>query len=203
MQTDLHRVIRTQHLTDDHCQVSALDMYTNLGLITCIFQYFVYQTLRALKSIHSADIVHRDLKPANLLLNANCDLKVCDFGLARSVKTTIRAGKDTGLMTEYVATRWYRAPEIMLSFKMYTKARISLYSFPINATANNYVLSQAIDIWAVGCILAELLTGRPLFPGRDYSHQLDLILDVVGKSYLSPVLCTVRRHLILLQVLQL
>jgi serine/threonine protein kinase len=104
MQTDLHRVIRTQTLTDDHCQ------------------YFVYQILRALKSIHSADIVHRDLKPANLLLNANCDLKVCDFGLARSVaKGSQQGGKDAGLMTEYVATRWYRAPEIMLSFKMYTK----------------------------------------------------------------------------------
>ena len=102
MQTDLHRVIRTQQLTDDHCQ------------------YFVYQTLRALKTLHSADIVHRDLKPANLLLNANCDLKVCDFGLARSVKTSsAQGGKDIGMMTEYVATRWYRAPEIMLSFANY------------------------------------------------------------------------------------
>lgn len=105
MQTDLHRVIRTQQLTDDHCQ------------------YFVYQILRALKTIHSAEIVHRDLKPANLLINANCDLKVCDFGLARSVRTSANAGagEKAGLMTEYVATRWYRAPEIMLSFKMYTK----------------------------------------------------------------------------------
>jgi len=147
MQTDLHRVIRTQKLTDDHCQ------------------YFVYQTLRALKSIHSAGIVHRDLKPANLLVNANCDLKVCDFGLARSVKAgSAEGGKDVGMMTEYVATRWYRAPEIMLSFKMYTKA---------------------IDIWAVGCILAEMISGRPLFPGRDYSHQLDLILDVIGTPTLE------------------
>ncbi|KAG1889639.1 CMGC MAPK protein kinase [Suillus fuscotomentosus] len=144
MQTDLHRVIRTQQLTDDHCQ------------------YFTYQILRGLKSIHSADIVHRDLKPANLLLNANCDLKVCDFGLARSVKATTPGAKETGLMTEYVATRWYRAPEIMLSFKMYTKA---------------------IDLWAVGCILAEMLTGKPLFPGRDYSHQLNLILDIIGMSF--------------------
>ena len=86
-------------------------------------QYFVYQTLRALKTMHSADIVHRDLKPANLLLNANCDLKVCDFGLARSTRSTNPGGKEAGLMTEYVATRWYRAPEIMLSFKMYTKVR--------------------------------------------------------------------------------
>ena len=124
MQTDLHRVIRTQQLTDDHCQVRPL-----LFPIPSIRQapdarspqYFVYQTLRALKTMHSADIVHRDLKPANLLLNANCDLKVCDFGLARSTRSTNPGGKEAGLMTEYVATRWYRAPEIMLSFKMYTK----------------------------------------------------------------------------------
>ena len=79
------------------------------------------QTLRALKALHSADVIHRDLKPSNLLLNANCDLKVCDFGLARSVRTAEPSGTETGFMTEYVATRWYRAPEIMLSFKMYTK----------------------------------------------------------------------------------
>src|ERR1700742_4757609 len=109
--------------------------------VTLSEQYFIYQTLRALKSIHSADIVHRDLNPANLLLNANCDLKVCDFGLARSVKNTVSPnGKEAaGLMTEYVATRWYRAPEIMLSFKMYTKVclkfiylnlQVGLSSFP-------------------------------------------------------------------------
>ncbi|KAG8219920.1 CMGC MAPK protein kinase [Butyriboletus roseoflavus] len=146
MQTDLHRVIRTQSLSDDHCQ------------------YFIYQLLRALKSIHSADIVHRDLKPANLLLNANCDLKVCDFGLARSINPTAPGAKEVGLMTEYVATRWYRAPEIMLSFRMYTKS---------------------VDLWAVGCILAELHNRKPLFPGRDYGHQLDLVLDVIGTPTLD------------------
>ncbi|KAE8219580.1 hypothetical protein CF319_g6748 [Tilletia indica] len=141
METDLHRVIRTQQLSDDHCQ------------------YFCYQILRALKAMHSADVIHRDLKPSNLLLNANCDLKVCDFGLARSILTAEPSGTETGFMTEYVATRWYRAPEIMLTFKQYTKA---------------------IDVWAVGCIVAEMLTGRPLFPGRDYHHQLSLILDLLG-----------------------
>ncbi|KAG9041222.1 MAP kinase Pmk1 [Tulasnella sp. UAMH 9824] len=146
METDMHRVIRTQDLSDDHAQ------------------YFVYQTLRALKALHSADVIHRDLKPSNLLLNANCDLKVCDFGLARSVRTAEPSGTETGFMTEYVATRWYRAPEIMLTFKQYTKA---------------------IDIWSVGCILAEMLSGKPLFPGRDYHHQLTLILDVLGTPTLD------------------
>jgi serine/threonine protein kinase len=106
METDMHRVIRTQDLSDDHAQ------------------YFIYQTLRALKALHSADVIHRDLKPSNLLLNANCDLKVCDFGLARSVKTAEPSGTETGFMTEYVATRWYRAPEIMLTFKQYTKVHM-------------------------------------------------------------------------------
>lgn len=81
-----------------------------------------HRTLRALKALHSAEVIHRDLKPSNLLLNANCDLKVCDFGLARSVATAEPSeGSETGFMTEYVATRWYRAPEVMLSFKQYTK----------------------------------------------------------------------------------
>ena len=139
MDTDLHQIISSpQPLTDDHCQ------------------YFLYQILRALKYIHSAHVLHRDLKPSNLLLNGNCDLKVCDFGLARVAHPE---ENHAGFMTEYVATRWYRAPEIMLSWKEYTKA---------------------IDVWSVGCIFAELLGRRPLFPGKDYIHQLNLITDVIG-----------------------
>ncbi|KAF9455914.1 kinase-like domain-containing protein [Collybia nuda] len=147
METDLHRVIRTQELTDDHCQ------------------YFIYQTLRALKALHSADVLHRDLKPSNLLLNANCDLKLCDFGLARSTRPPAKeANEGSTFMTEYVATRWYRAPEVMLTFKEYTRA---------------------IDMWSVGCVLAEMLNGKPLFPGRDYHHQLSLILDILGTPSLD------------------
>ena len=77
--------------------------------------------ISALKAPHSADVIHRDLKPLNLLLNAKCDLKVCDFGLARSVKTAEPSGMEAGFMSEYVAIRWYGAPEIMLTFKQYTK----------------------------------------------------------------------------------
>ncbi|ORY35019.1 mitogen-activated protein kinase [Naematelia encephala] len=143
METDLHRVIRSQELSDDHCQ------------------YFIYQAIRGLKALHSANVLHRDLKPSNLLLNANCDLKICDFGLARSAAAPPDAGPNggNGFMTEYVATRWYRAPEVMLSFQEYTKA---------------------IDIWSIGCILAEMINGKPLFPGADYHDQLGLILEVLG-----------------------
>ena len=115
-------------------------------------QYFLYQILRGLKYIHSANVLHRDLKPSNLLLNANCDLKICDFGLART-------GTEREFMTEYVVTRWYRAPELLLSCTEYT---------------------AAIDTWSVGCIFAEMLGRRPLFPGKDYVHQLSLITRLIG-----------------------
>jgi mitogen-activated protein kinase 7 len=139
MEADMHQIIRSQQpLTDAH------------------FQYFLYQILRGLKYIHSANVLHRDLKPGNLLVNADCELKICDFGLARGFSN---APDHTAFMTEYVATRWYRAPEIMLSFQNYTKA---------------------IDIWSVGCIFAEMLGGKVLFPGKDYVHQLNLILNILG-----------------------
>ncbi|KAG2730860.1 hypothetical protein G9P44_006009 [Scheffersomyces stipitis] len=140
MECDMHQIIRSgQPLTDSH------------------YQSFIYQVLCGLKYIHSADVLHRDLKPGNLLVNADCELKICDFGLARGFSENPE--QNAGYMTEYVATRWYRAPEIMLSFTNYSKA---------------------IDIWSVGCILAELLGGKPLFRGKDYVDQLNQILLVLG-----------------------
>jgi mitogen-activated protein kinase 7 len=148
MEADLHAIIRSgQPLSDAH------------------FQSFLYQTLCGLKYIHSANVLHRDLKPGNLLVNADCELKICDFGLARgytppgSNAPPSKAAGNQGFMTEYVATRWYRAPEIMLSFANYT---------------------TAIDIWSVGCILAELLGGKPIYKGRDYVDQLNQILHYLG-----------------------
>ena len=88
------------------------------------------QILRGLKYIHSANVLHRDLKPSNILLNSNCDLKICDFGLARVCDTShdhtvlhrpdalLYEGRVQGVLTEYVATRWYRAPEAMLNAKV-------------------------------------------------------------------------------------
>ena len=108
MECDLAAIIRSgQPLTDAH------------------FQSFIYQILCGLKYIHSANVLHRDLKPGNLLVNADCELKICDFGLARGF--SIDPDENAGFMTEYVATRWYRAPEIMLSFQSYTKASMSSY----------------------------------------------------------------------------
>ncbi|KAL3670032.1 hypothetical protein V7S43_005402 [Phytophthora oleae] len=146
METDLHQVIYSmQPMSDDHVK------------------YFLYQMLCALHHIHSAGVLHRDMKPSNILLNANCDLKVCDFGLARGgVSSSSWAAHELshpGELTEYVVTRWYRAPEIMLNCLQY---------------------STAIDVWAVGCIFAEMLLREPLFPGNDYLHQLKLIIKFLG-----------------------
>uniref|UniRef100_A0A672GK18 Mitogen-activated protein kinase n=1 Tax=Salarias fasciatus TaxID=181472 RepID=A0A672GK18_SALFA len=141
METDLYKLLKSQRLSNDH---------------VC---YFLYQILRGLKYIHSANVLHRDLKPSNLLINTTCDLKICDFGLARIADPE---HDHTGFLTEYVATRWYRAPEIMLNSKGYSKS---------------------IDIWSVGCILAEMLSNKPLFPGKHYLDQLNhiLALDLLGR----------------------
>ena len=136
METDLHRIIYSkQKLSTDHVQ------------------YFAYQVLRGLKYIHSANVIHRDLKPSNLLVNSNCDLKICDFGLARGIHDSRGNGHETMLLTEYVVTRWYRAPEIMLACHEYSKP---------------------VDMWSVGCIFAELLQRKPYFPGDDYIDQVSM-----------------------------
>uniref|UniRef100_A0A8C2RU98 mitogen-activated protein kinase n=1 Tax=Capra hircus TaxID=9925 RepID=A0A8C2RU98_CAPHI len=149
METDLYKLLKTQHLSNDHI---------------C---YFLYQILRGLKYIHSANVLHRDLKPSNLLLNTTCDLKICDFGLARVADPD---HDHTGFLTEYVATRWYRAPEIMLNSKGYTKS---------------------IDIWSVGCILAEMLSNRPIFPGKHYLDQLNHILGILGSPSQEDLNCII------------
>ncbi|KAF8489324.1 kinase-like domain-containing protein, partial [Gautieria morchelliformis] len=136
---DLYQIMRSgQQLTNEHVQ------------------YFLYQILRGVKFIHTASVIHRDLKPGNLLVNADCELKVCDFGLAN----TFEGIPVLFNLWHCSATRWYRAPEIMLSFRTYTTASKCLRS--------------------IGCILAELLLGTPLFRGKDIVDQLNRILDVLG-----------------------
>lgn len=140
MESDLHQVIKANDdLTPEH------------------HQFFLYQLLRAMKYIHTANVFHRDLKPKNILANADCKLKVCDFGLAR---VSFDDAPSAIFWTDYVATRWYRAPELCGSF-------FSKYT-------------PAIDIWSIGCIFAEMLSGKPLFPGKNVVHQLDLMTDLLG-----------------------
>jgi len=138
MGTDLHKLISSKRkLQDEHLQT------------------FVYQILRGLKCVHSAHVFHRDLKPNNILINSNCDLKICDFGTGRGVG---RKQLNMTLM-EFVTTRWYRPPEGLMLATHYT---------------------SAVDVWSVGCILAELILRRPLFPGKHNYDQLDHIFSVLG-----------------------
>ncbi|CAG9578162.1 putative mitogen-activated protein kinase [Leishmania major strain Friedlin] len=115
-------------------------------------QYFTLQLLCALQYIHSAHVLHRDLKPGNLLTDSECNLKLGDFGLARGI------GHDD-TMTQYVFTRWYRPPELLLVCKH---------------------CNYSADMWAVGCLAAEMFTGKPLFPGKDYINQINLIVELLG-----------------------
>lgn len=167
METDLHHVIQSsQDLTDDHVL------------------FFSYQVMRALKYLHSASVVHRDLKPRNLLVNSDCDLRICDFGLARVISDKLvtaqqqestsqhnqspdddAASQSDGeapmvptLTAHDVVTLWWRAPEVILS---------ESYSF-------------GVDMFSVGCILAEMMGRRALFKSASEGAHLKKIMQVVG-----------------------
>lgn len=137
MEINLHAVIRAKILGEIHKR------------------FVLYQAVKALKYLHSGELIHRDMKPSNLLLNSDCHVKLIDFGLARSVADS----KEQDALTDYVATRWYRAPEILLGSPKYTKA---------------------VDMWSIGCIMGELLGGRPMFPGESTINQLERIVQITG-----------------------
>lgn len=122
------------------------------GLTLLEAKKILYQLLLSLNYCHSLSIIHRDIKPENLLLSSKGELKLCDFGFARIVKPNQK-------LTEYVSTRWYRAPELLVGGKS--------YYYPV-------------DVWAVGCLFAELLNGKPLFPGVNDADTLDKIAKVCG-----------------------
>lgn len=146
MDTDLYKIMKSgQELSDDH------------------YKFIIYQILRALLYLHSANIVHRDIKPSNVLINEDCTIKIwysfykiSDFGLSRSL-----CEKNQLSLTEYVVTRYYRAPEVMLC-------------------SHNY--SKSVDVWSAGCTFAELLSKTYLFPGENYLNQIKLILELLGSQ---------------------
>lgn len=185
MDSDLHRIIQsTQKISARHVK------------------HFLFQTLKGLQFLHDHSILHRDLKPANLLVTKDCHLRIADFGLSRAIsKTQLRqhdvdpiflAGgssfeststyfstylsetkndvptkfvKHKAPLTKHIVTRWYRAPELMLNSDGY--------------------YSSKIDLWSVGCIFAELLARKPVFPGKDYKDQLKLIFHAIGTPTLK------------------
>ena len=151
METDLHVVIRANILEDIHKQ------------------FIIYQLLKTMKDLHSAEILHRDMKPSNLLVNSDCTMKVADFGLARSILSLDSEQALRPVLTDYIATRWYRPPEILLGSTRYTKG---------------------VDMWSVGCILGELMLGKPIFPGRSTTNQLEIIISVTGYPSAADIAAT-------------
>ncbi|XP_041624681.1 mitogen-activated protein kinase 15 isoform X1 [Vulpes lagopus] len=176
-------VIRAENDRDIYLVFESMD--TDLNAVICKGRllrdvhkrYIFYQLLRATKYIHSGRVIHRDQKPSNILLDSSCVVKLCDFGLARPLSGLPEEPAGQAL-TDYVATRWYRAPEVLLSSSWYT---------------------PGVDMWSLGCILGEMLRGRPLFPGTSTLHQLELILETIpppskedllalGSSYSASIL---------------
>jgi mitogen-activated protein kinase 15 len=145
LESDVHSVIRANILLDVHKR------------------FIVYQMLMAIRYCHSRGLIHRDLKPSNLLINSDSTIKLCDFGLAR---TFTEGNQSQTVMTDYVSTRWYRSPELVIG-------------------SNHY--SEAVDIWAVGCIVAELWGGRPLFPGSSTLDQMERIVAFTGPPSASDI----------------
>ncbi|GMH67628.1 hypothetical protein TrRE_jg1756, partial [Triparma retinervis] len=145
MDSDLHKIVQSkQKLGESHLKV----IWT--------------QILAGVSAMHRNNVFHRDLKPGNILVGRDCQVRITDFGLARSINQNddIDSSNPASAMTEYVVTRWYRCPELLL--------------------APHVSYTSKVDLWSVGCIFAEMVLREPLFPGRSYVHQVQLILENIG-----------------------
>ncbi|CAM1298545.1 MAPK10 (predicted) [Pycnogonum litorale] len=143
---DFQDVYLVMELMDANlCQVIQMDLDHER------MSYLLYQMLCGIKHLHLAGIIHRDLKPSNIVVKSDCTLKILDFGLARTAGTTF-------MMTPYVVTRYYRAPEVILGMGY----------------------KENVDIWSVGCIMGEMIRGGVLFPGTDHIDQWNKIIEQLG-----------------------
>nr|CDQ00540.1 BMA-JNK-1, isoform e [Brugia malayi] len=180
------------------CQVIQMDLDHER------MSYLLYQMLCGIRHLHAAGIIHRDLKPSNIVVKSDCSLKILDFGLARS------AG-DSFMMTPYVVTRYYRAPEVILG--MGYKDNVDVWStgcifgemirgsvlFPGNDHIDQWtkIVEQLVDIWSIGCIFGELIRGRVLFPGTDHIDQWSKIIEQLGtpgRDFMQKLQATVRSY---------
>uniref|UniRef100_A0A0D9RIX0 cyclin-dependent kinase n=1 Tax=Chlorocebus sabaeus TaxID=60711 RepID=A0A0D9RIX0_CHLSB len=153
---EVFRRKRKMHLVFEYCDhtlLNELERNPN-GVADGVIKSVLWQTLQALNFCHTHNCVHRDVKPENILITKQGIIKICDFGFARILSIP----GDT--YTDYVATRWYRAPELLVGDTQY---------------------GSSVDIWAAGCVFAELLTGQPLWPGKSDVDQLYLIIRTLGK----------------------
>uniref|UniRef100_H2YXN9 Stress-activated protein kinase JNK n=2 Tax=Ciona savignyi TaxID=51511 RepID=H2YXN9_CIOSA len=146
------------------CQVIQMDLdHERLS-------YLLYQLLCGIKHLHSAGIIHRDLKPSNIVVRSDCTLKILDFGLARTAGGSF-------MMTPYVVTRYYRAPEVILGMGY----------------------QEVVDIWSVGCIFGEMIRGQVLFPGTDHIDQWNKITEQLGtpsQDFINKLQPTVRNYVL-------
>ncbi|XP_048021371.1 mitogen-activated protein kinase 9 isoform X2 [Megalobrama amblycephala] len=130
--------------------------------------YLLYQILCGIRHLHSAGIIHRDLKPSNIVVKSDCTLKILDFGLARTACTNF-------MMTPYVVTRYYRAPEVILGMKY----------------------KENVDIWSVGCIMGEMVKGSVIFQGTDHIDQWNKVIEILGTpsmEFMNRLMETVRNY---------
>ena len=147
-------------LVFEYCEKNLLEVLEESpdGLSPKLIKSFVYQMCKAISYMHKINMIHRDIKPENLLIDEDLNLKICDFGFARKVKLN-NSNNNINEMTDYVATRWYRSPELLLSGGIY---------------------GPGADYWAVGCIMGELADGNPMFPGDNETDQINCIIKLLG-----------------------